>query len=61
MEIIVASGAMIGFFIFAILTVKVLFEAEKEELETKDKRYYYKKYLYHKKQAKKAYEKYKSL
>ncbi len=61
MEIVIASGATIAFFIFAILTVKVLFEAEKEELKTKDKRYYYKKYLYYKKQAKKAYKKYKSL
>lgn len=59
MEIVVALGAVIGFFIFAVFVIQVLFDAEIDELRRKDKRYYYKKYLYHKKEAKKAYKKYK--
>ena len=61
MEVLVALGAIIGFLIFAVLVLHILFEAELDELHTKDKRYYYKKYLYHSKEAKRAYKKYKSL
>jgi len=61
MEIVVAGGAIVGFLFFAVLSVNFLFEAERDELRSKDKRYYYKKYLYHSKQAKKAYKKYQSL
>ena len=61
MELVVALGAIVGFFIFAVLVIQVVFDAEIDELRKKDKRYYYRKYLYHKKQAKKAYKKYVSL
>lgn len=58
MELVVALGAVIGFFIFAVLVIQVVFNAEIDELRRKDKRYYYHKYLYHKKEARKAYKKY---
>lgn len=61
MQMLFALGAFIGFLIFAVLVIQVLFEAEMDELRRKDKRYYYKKYLYHNKQAKRAYKKYLSL
>jgi hypothetical protein len=61
MEVLIALGAIGGFLFFAVLVIHVLFEAERDELRSKDKRYYYKKYLYHNKQAKKAYKKYQSL
>lgn len=61
MEVLVALGAIAGFLFFAVLVVHVLFEAERDELRTKDKRYYYKKYLYHNSEAKKALRKYKKL
>ena len=61
MEVLIALGAIAGFLFFAVLVIHVLFEAERDELRVKDKRYYYKKYLYHKKEAKKAYKKLKSL
>ena len=61
MQILFAMGAIIGFFIFAVLVIQVVFNAEIDELRRKDKRYYYRKYLYHKKQAKRAYKKYLTL
>lgn len=61
MEIIVVGGVILGFSIFVVFTIRLLFESELEDLRTKDKRYYRKKYLYHKKEAKKAYKKYHSL
>ena len=61
MQILFAMGAIIGFFIFAVLVIQVVFNAEIDELRRKDKRYYYRKYLYHRKQAKRAYKKYLTL
>lgn len=61
MEIIIVGGVIFVFSIFVVFTIRLLFESEMEELRAKDKRYYYKKYLYHKKEAKKAYKKYSKL
>ena len=61
MELIIAGVIVLIFSIFVVFTIKLLFSTEMEELRTKDKRYYRKKYLYHKKEAIKAYKKYKSL
>lgn len=61
LEVLVAGSAITGFLIFAVLSLKLLFEAEIDELRSKDKRYYYKKYLYHKSEAKKALKKYNKL
>jgi len=61
MELFFAGIIVLVFSIFVVFTIKLLFGSEMEELRTKDKRYYRKKYLYHKKEAIKAYKKYKSL
>lgn len=61
MEIIIVGGIILVFSIFVVFTIRLLFDTEMKELRTKDKRYYRKKYLYHKKEAIKAYKKYKSL
>ena len=61
MELIIAGGVILGFSIFVVFTIRILFESEMEELRAKDKRYYYRKYIHHKRKANKAYKKYQSL
>ena len=61
MELLITGGVILGFSIFVVFTIRILFGSELDELRTKDKRYYRKKYLYHKKEAVKAYKKYLSL
>lgn len=61
LEVFIAIVVVIGFFIFAATVIGVLFKLEIEELKQKDRRYYYKQYLYHTKEAKRAYKKYQSL
>lgn len=61
MELLIAGGIVLIFSIFVVFTIRLLFSSEMEDLRNKDKRYYRKKYLYHKKEAIKAYKKYKSL
>jgi hypothetical protein len=61
LETFLVFVALLGFLVFAGLTILLFFNAEREELKTKDKRYYYKLYIYHLKEAKKALKKYESL
>ena len=61
MELVTSLLAVIFFLVYAVAVIAWLFKPESDDATDKDKRFYFRQYLYHKKKAAKAYKKYLSL